>query len=93
MSAKKYKESKRKRFPDAAEAVRFLVALEAMRKERPYFVALVELLLFTGARLREIMHAEWAWVKPDAGGAVNKANRRHSPVRRSRAGMPSRDRG
>ena len=34
-----------------------------------------------------------AWVKPGEGGAADKANRRLPPDRRSRAGLPSRDRG
>lgn len=59
-----YKEHKRTRQPEAAEAVRLLIALNAMRAEKPHFVAMVELLCFSGARLREIMHAKWEWVKP-----------------------------
>ena len=38
-------------------------------------------------------HVPRAWVKPGEGGAADKANRRLPPERRSRAGMPSRDRG
>ncbi|RWQ35869.1 MAG: DUF4102 domain-containing protein [Mesorhizobium sp.] len=61
----RYKERKRKRLPQADEAIRLLIALNAMRENDPHFVGLVELLCFTGARLTEIMHARWDWVKPD----------------------------
>lgn len=59
-----YKEFKRTRQPEAAEAVRLLIALNNLRESKPHFVAMVELLCLTGARLREIMHAKWEWVKP-----------------------------
>lgn len=59
------KETKRKRYPAADEAVRLLIAMEKMQKTHPYFIGLVYLLLFTGARLNEIMTAKWEWVKED----------------------------
>lgn len=65
VAVERYKEHKRKRKPDAAEAVRLLIALNAMREESPWFVGLVELLCFTGARLNEIMAARWEWVQED----------------------------
>lgn len=61
----RYAERKRKRLPQADEAIRLLIALNAMREADPHFVGLVELLCFTGARLNEIMSARWEWVKPD----------------------------
>jgi integrase len=36
-----------------------------MRQEQPFFVGLVELLCFTGARLDEIKSAKWEWVRDD----------------------------
>lgn len=60
-----YPEHQRKRKPDPDEAVRLFSALDDMREQHPHFVALVELLALTGARLREIMEAQWDWVKPD----------------------------
>lgn len=59
----RYREVKRKRLPQADEAVRLLRALNNMRDENPWFVGLVELLCFTGARLNEIMTAKWEWVQ------------------------------
>jgi integrase len=59
------KEGKRKRFPRPDEAARLLIAMEKMKKTHPHFIGLVELLLFTGARLNEIMSARWDWVKED----------------------------
>ncbi|MER8394105.1 integrase family protein [Mesorhizobium sp. M1340] len=61
----RYKEKKRKRMPMADEAVRLLIALNSMRAEQPWFVGLVELLCFTGARLNEVKAAKWEWVKAD----------------------------
>lgn len=61
----RYAEKKRKRHPQADEAVRLLIAMDKMREERPWFIGLVELLCFTGARLNEIKMAKWEWVKPD----------------------------
>lgn len=61
----RHPETKRKRVMTAEEAVRLLKAMDEMRADQPFFVALVELLLFTGARLTEIMHAEWEWVRTD----------------------------
>ncbi|MGZ2374988.1 integrase [Sinorhizobium medicae] len=61
----KYKEKKRSRQPAADEAARLLIALDKSRAEEPHFVGLIELLLFTGARLNEVMAAKWDWVKED----------------------------
>lgn len=65
MNVDRYREVKRKRLPQADEAVRLLRALNNMRDENPWFVGLVELLCFTGARLNEIMTAKWEWVQPN----------------------------
>ncbi|TIM41726.1 MAG: site-specific integrase [Mesorhizobium sp.] len=65
VQVERYKERKRKRLPQADEAIRLLIALNAMRDTDPHFVGLIELLCFTGARLTEIMHARWEWVKAD----------------------------
>ncbi|NKW09389.1 tyrosine-type recombinase/integrase [Ochrobactrum tritici] len=61
----RYKENERSRIPDENEAARLLKALERASEEEPHFVGLVELLLFTGARLGEIKSAKWEWVTPD----------------------------
>lgn len=65
VTVERYKENKRKRFPHADEAVRLLIALDAMRPEKPHFVGLVELLCLTGARLTEIQYARREWIRPD----------------------------
>jgi integrase len=59
------KEKKRKRYPRADEAARLLIAIEKMQKTDPHFTGLVYLLLFTGARLTEILAARWDWVQED----------------------------
>ncbi|MGO8269294.1 tyrosine-type recombinase/integrase [Rhizobium ruizarguesonis] len=59
------KETKRKRYPRADEAARLLLAMEKMEETHPHFIGLVYLILFTGARLSEIMAAQWDWVKED----------------------------
>lgn len=56
----RYDEVQRERFLSPEELGRLGVALEA--EERPYVVAAVRLLLFTGARVSEILTAEWSWV-------------------------------
>lgn len=61
----RYKENERSRIPDENEAARLLKALERASEEEPHFVGLVELLLFTGARLGEIKAAKWEWVTQD----------------------------
>ncbi|MCB5201665.1 site-specific integrase [Neorhizobium sp. T786] len=65
VDVERYKETKRRRHPQADEAVRLLIAMDKLRKERPWFIGLVELLCFTGARLGEIKNAKWEWVKDD----------------------------
>jgi integrase len=65
VQVERYRETKRRRYPAADEAVRLFVALDAMRDVAPEFVGLIEILLFTGARRNEIQTARRAWVKPD----------------------------
>jgi len=64
----KFPERKRERFLSAEELSRLGEALGAYRGS-PYFVALVKLLVFTGARLREILTLEWSWIDFERGEA------------------------
>jgi integrase len=57
----KFPERKRERFLSADELARLGVALANYRGS-PHFVALVRLLLFTGARLNEVLTLEWSWI-------------------------------
>ena len=62
---KKYPSKTRERYLSSEEIDRLVLVLdEALEtgSETPYVVALFKLLLLTGARLREIMHAKWEWV-------------------------------
>lgn len=59
----RYAEHKRRRVPTADETRRLLDAANAMRASQPWFVGMVELLIFTGCRLREIADARWEWVR------------------------------
>lgn len=61
----RYKEKKRKRVPQADEAFRLLLAINALWEDNPFFAGLVELLCFTGARRNEIQTAKRPWVKAD----------------------------
>ena len=66
----RYKEEPRERYLSDQELVclgKVLDQAEKCQTETPYFIALVRLLLLTGARLREIMHAQWEWVNQDKG--------------------------
>lgn len=56
----RYDEVKRERFLSPDELANLGKALAA--DERPYVVAAIRLLLFTGARVSEILTAEWSWV-------------------------------
>lgn len=67
---KKYKETKRERFLSNEELNALGETLEKAESEGkvlPHFAALIRLLLLTGARRGEIMHAKWEWVHPEAG--------------------------
>lgn len=56
---------KRERILVPEELTRFAAALEAHESECPHVVALARVLLFTGARLREIMDARLTQLVPD----------------------------
>jgi integrase len=58
----KYRESKRDRFLSVAELARLGAACKQDGAIGPSFLALVRLLIFTGARLSEIQKAQWDWV-------------------------------
>jgi integrase len=63
-------EKKRKRFLSTEELARLgdaCRAAEETSKVPPAFLALVRLLIFTGARLSEIQKARWEWVDLEAG--------------------------
>lgn len=62
---KRYKEEPRERYLSNKEIKCLGKALdraEERNTESLYFISLVRLLLLTGARLREIMHAKWEWI-------------------------------
>lgn len=64
----RYKEEHRERYLSNQEILclgRALHEAEKTQSESLYFVSLVRLLLLTGARLREIMHAKWEWIDWD----------------------------
>lgn len=66
----KYKEEKRERFLSEEEMKTLGETLETAEKEgteTPHFVALIRLLMLTGARLSEIKNAKWEWVDEQAG--------------------------
>jgi len=56
----KYVEKKRKRVPSVDEMRR---VIEALPKSDPYFRGMIELLTYTGARLREVMHCRREWIR------------------------------
>lgn len=66
VKVERYKETKRRRVPTADEVRRLFEAMESMRQEQPWFVGLIELLIFTGCRLREIADARHEWVRDGA---------------------------
>jgi integrase len=66
----KYRENKRNRFLAGAELARLGAACQRCERDgtiRPSFLALVRLLIFTGARLSEIQKAQWDWVDFESG--------------------------
>ena len=66
----KFKEEKRKRFLDADEFSRLGAALneaEAAGREPLQALQAIRLLIFTGARLNEILTARWSYLKRDRG--------------------------
>jgi integrase len=64
----KYAELKRERMLSADEFSRLADALKASARS-PYIIAAVKLLIFTGARLSEILELRWEWIDFDRGEA------------------------
>jgi integrase len=64
----RYTERKRERMLSADEFGRLADALKASTRS-PYIVAAINLLIFTGARLSEILNLEWEWIDFDRGEA------------------------
>jgi integrase len=64
----KYKETARKRFLSPDETARLGKALSDAEAagDSPYPIAAIRLLMFTGARLNEILGLRWEWVDLDA---------------------------
>lgn len=65
---KKFPEHHRERYLTSEELARLGDALReglAAQTETPYMVASIQLLLLTGARLNEVLTAQWAWVDWD----------------------------
>ena len=61
----RYKETKRRRYIMPDEAMRLGAVLDEYEKWGGQYqrtAALIKLLIFTGARLSEIMTAEWSWI-------------------------------
>jgi len=66
----KYREQHRERFLSATELARLGGALRSCESDgavTPWTASAVRLLVFTGARLSEILTARWSWVDLDAG--------------------------
>jgi integrase len=64
----KYAEQKRERMLSADEFGRLAEALKAPGRS-PYVVAAIKLLVFTGARLSEILTLKWEWIDFERGEA------------------------
>jgi integrase len=66
----KYRENKRSRFLSANELARLGAACQRCEDDGMIsrsFIALVRLLIFTGARLSEIQKAQWEWLDFESG--------------------------
>lgn len=66
----RYRESARDRFMSDEETVRLGDALRTVENERRidvFAVAAIKLLLLTGGRLREVLHARWEWIDWERG--------------------------
>lgn len=63
----RFREEARERMLSADELARLGAAIEAY--ENPYVKAAIKLLIFTGARLNEILTLEWAWIDFERGEA------------------------
>ncbi len=66
-NVKPYRGRKIERFLSAAEMARLGEALNSAEPNEPYAVAAMRLLIFTGARLGEILGLRWEWVAIDSG--------------------------
>jgi integrase len=67
-TVERFKEEGRERYLNSDELTRLGQAMReglAAQTETPHMIAAVQLLLLTGARLNEILMAEWAWVDLD----------------------------
>lgn len=64
---KRYRGRKIERQLSAAELARLGEVLKAVEAREPYTVAALRLLIFTGARLGEILGLRWDWIDLDAG--------------------------
>ena len=64
----RYAERKRERFLSPDEFGRLAEALRASARS-PYIIAAIKLLIFTGARLSEILELEWEWIDFERGEA------------------------
>jgi integrase len=64
----KFTEQKRERMLSADEFGRLADALKASTRS-PYIVAAIKLLIFTGARLSEILTLKWGWIDFERGEA------------------------
>ncbi|MGA2637422.1 tyrosine-type recombinase/integrase [Methylocella sp.] len=62
-----YAEHARERYLTPEEFARLGAALRAVEPQNPAPVAVVRVLILTGARLREILHMKWAYVDLDRG--------------------------
>jgi integrase len=89
---KPHRETARRRYLSAQELAQLRAALQRWEEAGPLavrwrFAQLVRLLLLTGARLREVMCAEWAWVDwersvlrvPEAKGKTGAAEIQLAP--------------
>lgn len=66
----RHKEEKRKRYLSGDEIVRLGEALRDLEQagdETPFVIAMIKLLIFTGARRSEIMQCKWDWVDIEKG--------------------------
>jgi integrase len=59
---KRYRGRKVERFLSTVELGRLSEALKAVETDDPYVVAAIRLLIFTGARLGEILGLRWDWI-------------------------------
>lgn len=80
IGVEKYPERKRKRKPEKTEPVRLMLAMEAMRAEQPIFIALIELVALTGARVGEIRTAKRSDLHDDGLHVDSKTGEKVLPL-------------